>query len=264
MYQVEPMSIARLLNPLVVRSRRAAAALLVCIRPVRQVSRVPRPLGAARGRSALLAACLLGTLAGCASPPTLRTEVTRFHDWTSAEPLTVAFRRDTPQAQTLEHRSYERLLAQRLVALGFTESDLATARYQAAFTFEAVPEPRRVTEFWSTGGMGAYPFGPGPWLGPRSVSGYPFGRFDPLWSIPPVPISRDITVWRHELRVDLYDMRGGAPPGRKVFESRAVAVAESQAMPQLMPGLVSAAMSDFPGNSGETRRVEVELPEPAK
>jgi len=221
-----------------------------------------RAPGVARAMACLLAAALA---AGCASPPTLRTEVTRFHRWEAAEPRTVAFRRDAPSAQTLESLSYERIVAQQLAALGFTEAASPGARYQAVFGFRATPEPRRVTEYWQPGGFGiGGGFWPGPWLGPRLGHPYPYGRFDPLWSMPPVPIARDITVWRHELTLDLYDMHTDAPAGRKVYEARAVAVATSEAMPRLVPGLVSAALADFPGSSGETRQIEVELPAPPR
>ena len=217
------------------------------------------------GRATLLAACLFGTLAlaGCMSPPVLRTEVTRFHQWESAEPLTVAFRRDGPQAQTLEHRSYERLVAQQLAALGFEPVESGVARYRVDFSYQAVGEPGRITDYWAPGGFGpGHAFGP--WLGPRPSYPFPHGRFDPLWSMPPVPMIRDVTLWRHELKLDLFDTRSDPPAGRKVYESRAVAVAESQAMPRLMPALVAAALADFPGTSGETRRLEIPLPERAR
>jgi hypothetical protein len=236
------------------------------------VTRHPSPQGRhapvvrrGRPRAGPLAACLLGALllAGCMSAPVLRTEVTRFHQWESAEPRTVAFRREGPLAQTLEHRSYERLIARQLATLGFAEAEPGVARYQVSFSYQAIGEPGRITEYWAPGGFGpGYAFGP--WLGPRPMHPYPYGRFDPLWAMPPVPLTRDVTMWRHELRLDLFDTRSDPPAGRKVYESRAVAVAESEAMPRLMPGLVAAVLADFPGTSGETRRLEVPLPEPVR
>jgi hypothetical protein len=226
-----------------------------------------RPATARRGpsRAGTATCCLLAALvlAGCTAAPVLRTEVTRFHQWEAAEPRTVAFRRDGPLAQTLEHRSYERLVAGRLAALGFAEAEPGVARYQVAFSYQAVGEPGRVTEFWTPGGFGpGYAYGP--WLGPRPMYPFAYGRFDPLWAMPPVPMSRDVVLWRHELKLDLFDTRSDPPAGRKVYESRAVAVADSQALPRLMPGLVAGALADFPGTSGETRRLEVPLPEPAR
>jgi hypothetical protein len=228
-------------------------------RPCRRGRCRPRTSSVAR-----IVPCALGLLllAGCAAP-SLRTEVTRFNEWTGAEPRTVAFRRDPPPDRTLEHRSYERSLGSLLAASGFTVADAASARYQVAFTYQASAEPRRITEYWQPGGYGAgYPFGPGPWYGPSLLYPYPYGRFDPLWSFPPVPIARDITVWRHEVKVDLFDMRDAPPEGRKVYESRAIAYAEYESLPRMVPALLEAAMAGFPGQSGETRRVEIPLPGP--
>ena len=225
----------------------------------------PRPVR--RRRSSLLrivAAWLMGLvaiagLAGCVSP-TLRSEVTAFHRWDDPPPRSYAFLSDPKLEQSLEHRSYERLVAQRLAALGFAETAPASARFQVAFEYRAVPEPYRYTEYWYPGAYGpGFPMGP--WIGPRTLYGYPYGRLDPLWAMPPVPMTRDTTVWRHLLRVDLFDLRDAPPPGKKAWEATAVAVAASEALPRLMPSLVQAVFSDFPGPSGITRRIEVPLPE---
>jgi hypothetical protein len=222
--------------------------------PVRRATRVGRALAVAA----------LALAAGCASTPSMRSEVVRFHAWEAAEPLTFALRAPEPSTGSLELRSYQQLLRERLVALGFVEADPAGARYQVAMEIRVVAEPRRVTEYWPPGGpwMGPTGWGPGPWLGPRP--GYPFWRYDPWWGFPPAPISFDTTLFRHELRVDLFDVRVEPAPGRKVWESRAVAFAASESTPRLMPGLVAAAFADFPGESGSTRRVDVPLPVPAK
>jgi hypothetical protein len=116
-----------------------------------------------------------------------------------------------------------------------------------------------VTEWYTPGlGPGFSGWGPGPWIGPRPFA--PYWRYDP-WAFQPMPISRDVTQFRHELRLDLYDVRVEPAPGRKVFESRAVSMASSESMPRLMPGLVAAVLEGFPGESGSTQRVEVPLPE---
>jgi hypothetical protein len=212
-----------------------------------------------------IAACLLGLLAllglaGCAGPSMLRSEVTAFHQWEDPPPRTYVFVRDPRLAQSLEHRSYERLLARRLAALGFAEGEPSSARFRVAFEYRAIPEPHRYTEYWYPAGYGpGFPIGP--WIGPRMRYGYPYGRLDPLWSMPLLPMTQETTVWRHSLRVDLFDQGDAPPPGKKVWEVTAVAVALSEALPRLMPSLAEAAFSAFPGPSGVTRRVEVPLPE---
>ena len=217
-----------------------------------------RPRSAAHRRLAptALAVALAALVAGCASPPTMRSDVVRFHAWQAAEPLSFAIRAPEPSTGSLERRSYQQLVRDRLVSLGFVEADASSARYQVAMDVRVVPEPRRVTEYWPP--VGPWP---GPWIGPRY--GYPW-RYDPWWGIPPAPIAYDTTLFRHELRVDLFDVRVEPSPGRKVWESRAVAYANSESTPRLMPGLVAAAFADFPGESGTTRRVEVPLAAPPR
>jgi hypothetical protein len=218
-------------------------------------------VGAARIGRALVVAAAVVLVAGCATTPTMRSEVVRFHAWQGAEPLTFAMRAPEPSTGSLEQRSYQQLVRERLVLLGFAEADAAaSARYQVAMEIRVVPEPRRVTEYWPPAGgwPGPFGWGAGPWIGPRP--GYPYWRHDPWWGFPPAPMSYDTTLFRHELRVDLFDVRVEPAPGRKVWESRAVAYATSESTPRLMPGLVAAAFSGFPGDSGTTRRVEVPLP----
>jgi hypothetical protein len=207
----------------------------------------------------LIAALTLMLLGACASAPVLRSEVVRFHTWQADPPLTFTFRRTPAQAASLEARSYEALVRERLVGLGLTEADDAGARYQVAVDWQATTESRRVTD-WSTP-FGYGPWGYGGWGVPRGYYG-PAWRYDPWWGMPPIPVSRDLTVVRHELRVDLFDVRVAPLPGRKVHEARAVAYADGESFPRLMPGLVGALFATFPGESGTTERVEAPLPAP--
>jgi hypothetical protein len=208
-----------------------------------------------------LVALLAAGLAACTSAPVMRGEVVRFHAWQPAEPMSFAIRTAAPAIGTLEHRSYEGLLRERLLALGFVEAPAAAARFQVEFTYVASSEMRRFTDSYGPMSMPGYGFGPGPWLArPRS----PYWRYDPLWGMPPMPMVRDETVVRHELRVDLFDVGAKAPQERKVWESRAAAYAPTESLPRLMPGLATALFSEFPGESGSTRRVDVPLPEAAR
>ena len=225
--------------------------------PIPRIPRTPRPAFAAGLRAAAIALASL-VLAACAGPPTMRGEVVLFHEWRAAEPMSFAIRTTPPTAGSLEHRSYEALLRERLLALGFVEAPPAVARFHVEFAYAAVGEARRYTDpYWPPGWQGSG-FGPGPWL---ARPGVPYWRYDPLWGMPPMPVVRDETVVRHELRVDLFDVRVEPVPGRKVWESRAAAYAQTESMPRLMPGLATAVFSVFPGESGSTRRVDVPLPQ---
>lgn len=187
----------------------------------------------------------------------MRGEVTRFHAWRAEAPLTFSFAPTVEQAASLEHRSYEQLVRSRLLALGFSEAATDGARYRVVMTWQVTPEARRVTEYWPS----PYGFGPmwSPWYGPRPYGGSMW-RADPWWGLGPVPVSHEVTLFRHELRVDLFDRRvAEAPGGRKVHESRATTFARTESMPRLMPALVEAVFADFPGESGSTRSVEIPL-----
>ena len=220
---------------------------------------IPSTRGTALRRTAaagaLGAAVLLAV--GCAGTPTVPGEVTRFHRWENAEPRTVAVRSDPQRAGSLEQASYEVHLRERLLALGFRTAPLHEARYQVSIAFSAAPEPRRRVDMWMPGFYGPLP-GWGGW-GPRPYPAYPYPRFDPWWGFAPAPIVTDLTVWRHEARVDLWDMRIGPAGGSKVFEATATAVASSEALPRLVPALVDAVLSGFPGASGVTHQVDVPL-----
>jgi hypothetical protein len=210
-----------------------------------------KPLCRVAAAAVLGAAALLA--GGCAGMPTVTGEVTRFHRWENAEPRTFAFRADPQRAGSLEYASYETHLRERLVALGFSPATPAEARYHVAFAFSATAEPRRVVDAWAPGLYGPYPL----WVGPGLPS---YRRFDPGWGVPPVPIVTDLTVWRHDVRLDVWDVRTGPAGGSKVFEAKASAVAGSEALPRLVPGLVDALLAGFPGPDGVTQRVEVPLP----
>jgi hypothetical protein len=45
--------------------------------------------------------------------------------------------------------------------------------------------------------------------------------------------------------------------GQRLFEGKAEAVSTSNRLPYLVPNLVEAMFTDFPGNSGETVRISV-------
>lgn len=190
-------------------------------------------------------------LGACSTLSTLHGEVTRLHRWTAAEPLTFAFDRTEAQSDGLEHRSYESRVRDRLVALGFVPADPDAARYRVVLDWSATPVPMVVTDsLWAWGG---WPYGA--WPGP--LPHHRYRGIDPYWLGPPMTVSRTTTAFRHVLRIELHDARAPRPEDRRVWESSASALAATEAMPRLMPGLVDAALAEFPGDSGTSRPVAV-------
>jgi hypothetical protein len=225
---------------------------------------------AKRRVAAVVVAGMVAALAGCASSPVpMRADVTAFHQWQAAEPLSYAFRRTADQQQSLEHRSYETLVAQQLASLGFREEPQALARYQVALRpSTSVRREQRIEHpfhpapypgwgpgfgpgFWGQGYGYGGPYGwPGFW-GPARLG---YGLPDPwLWG---PPVVRELDWATHMLRVDIYDMRSD---GQKAYEGSVTTTGLRLALPEAMPALVAALFSDFPGPSGQPRRVDVDL-----
>jgi hypothetical protein len=65
-------------------------------------------------------------------------------------------------------------------------------------------------------------------------------------------------VYRRELRVDITDRRAGTG-GAKLFEATVTSEGESASLAPVMPAMVKALFSNFPGPSGVSRRVQVRL-----
>ncbi|NCP15028.1 MAG: DUF4136 domain-containing protein [Sphingomonadales bacterium] len=100
------------------------------------------------------------------------------------------------------------------------------------------------------GGFGAGRFGPwGPWGGWRGA-GWGLGFNDPFFGGPEV---RSYTIYTSgiDLKIDR------AADGQRLFEGKAEAVSRSNNLPRLVPNLVDAMFTDFPGNSGETLRITI-------
>lgn len=88
----------------------------------------------------------------------------------------------------------------------------------------------------------------GGWGG--GFGGWGYGFNDPFFGGPQV---RSYTVFTSgiDLRIDR------AADGQRLFEGRAEAVSSSNRLPKLVPNLIDAIFTDFPGNSGETVRITI-------
>ena len=101
-------------------------------------------------------------------------------------------------------------------------------------------------------GIAADPFF-GPWggYGARGFRrGYAFGFYDPWLAGPEV---RSYTVYTSDIDLKI----DNASTGQRLFEGQAQAVSSSNRLQALVPNLVDAIFTDFPGNSGETLRITI-------
>jgi len=101
---------------------------------------------------------------------------------------------------------------------------------------------------WYGPGFYGRPYGGGFW-GRR---GWGYGWYDPFWGggyggVDVVTVYTSGIDMKIERRSD----------GQRLFEGKAQAASTSNRLPYLVPNLVEAMFTDFPGHNGETVRISV-------
>ncbi|WP_068865768.1 DUF4136 domain-containing protein [Erythrobacter dokdonensis] len=156
---------------------------------------------------------------------------------------------DPKLAGGLEFATYANVVAAEMEQLGYTRAaSPETADMLVRFDYRVDNGRERVRTDPGVGFAGG-PWGPwGPWGGGFGAWG--FGFNDPWLGGPNV---RSYTIFTSgiELKIDR------AADGQRLFEGRAEAVSRSNRLPRLVPNLVDAMFTDFPGNSGETVRITI-------
>ena len=204
-----------------------------------------------RGLKLALVPLALAALAACASP--FRADVSRFESQLpppSGQTFTVVAD-DPADAGGIEFSMYAREVADRLAALGYTPvNDPAVANLIVRFDYGVDSGRERVRSsgfrdpFW------------GPWYGyrPYYYRGY-YGRaYAPWgWGWRGYDDTYSYTIYTSgiELKIDR------AADGQRLFEGRAQAISTSNRLQYLVPNLVDAMFTGFPGNSGETLRISI-------
>ena len=201
------------------------------------------------------AAMLLMALAACAAP--FKADVSRFQSKLPAPAgQTFAVVADDPKLSGgLEFAQYAGLVQDRLAHLGYTPvEDPAKASLIVRFDYGVDNGRERIrstsaSPYWSPWyGYGPYGFYRpsrfGYWGGP-----WHYGWYDPFFDNG----IESYTVYTSgiSLKIDR------AADGERVFEGKAEAVSTSNRLQYLVPNLVEAMFTGFPGNSGETVRITV-------
>jgi hypothetical protein len=205
-------------------------------------------------RAALPVALALG-LSACATN-SFKADVSRF-----AVPLpapagqTFAVVAEDPKlAGGLEFATYANAVAAELTQLGYARAASPdSADMLVRFDYRVDNGRERVRTSPGVGaGFAGNRWGPwGPWGGwGGGFGGWGFGFNDPFLGGPDV---RSYTVYTSGVDVKI-DRRAD---GQRLFEGKAEAVSRSNRLPRLVPNLVDALFTDFPGNSGETVRITI-------
>ena len=207
-----------------------------------------------RAKVAAAAALLLG-LAACASP--FRADVSRFQSQLPApagQTFTVVA--DDPRlAGGIEFGQYARYVEGEMAQLGYTPvSNPESAQLLVRFDYGVDNGHDRIRSTGGSFGRSAY-FSP--WYG-YGRGGYyrggpwSYGWYDPFFDSGYGGVE-SYTVYTSGIDVKI-DRR---VDGVRLFEGKAEAASRSDQLQYLVPNLVEAMFTGFPGNSGETVRITV-------
>lgn len=199
-------------------------------------------------------------LSGCTTG--FKADVARFQQLPPAQGQSfVVMPGDPSLSGSLEFAHYADLVAQRLVDTGYVRaSDPAAAQLVVSVDYGIDKGSQRVT---STG-FGRDPFFYDPFIYPGYYRGwggwrgrYMLGYSDPfLWGGAGYNDIQTYVVYQSQLRMKI-DRAGG----ERLFEGTARAQSVSNKMTYLVPNLIDALFTGFPGKNGEEIRVTV-APEP--
>jgi hypothetical protein len=217
------------------------------------------------GRALKVAAASLALagLAACAS--NFNANVSRFQSQLPApQGQTFAVVADDPAlAGGLEFAQYAHYVEAEMSQLGYTPASPENATLLVHFDYGVDNGRERVQ---STGFGYRDPFYSG-WYGYQPIvyrgrNGHPrvayvpgrpwgYGWYDPFFGGGQDISSYTVYTSGIELKIDR------AADGQRLFEGKAEAVSTSNHLQYLVPNLVEAMFTDFPGNSGETVRISI-------
>lgn len=202
-------------------------------------------------RALVLALTALG-LASCAA--TITSDVARFHQLSQPRGETIAIvPMDPARRGSLEFATYAQQVGAELSRLGYrVVAPGQPAELEARMDYGVSPGR---TEIATRPGTGFY--GRAGWYGGRwSRWGWydPWGPWGPWgWDQPEV---YSYTEFTRTLELTIVRANGG----QALFEGKVESEGRDSRLPEVMPYLVRALFTDFPGQSGVTRRVQEQIP----
>jgi hypothetical protein len=212
----------------------------------------------------LAAPVALLALGGCATG--FPAQVSRFQQMPAPQGQSFVIESADPDDRGgLEFSQYAGLVRQHLISQGYTEAPSRQAATLVVSVDYGVDEGRQ--QIVETPGFSRYGWGAwGPYRPRYSRFGYygrrsPFyyGWDDPYWYSPFGGGYSDIDVYTvYNSFLDLDIRRAG--DGQSVFEGTAKGRSRTDDLRTLVPNLVEAMFTGFPGNSGEQVRITVPPP----
>jgi hypothetical protein len=226
-------------------------------------------MSAIKSLAKLAAPLALLALGACAAP--FRADVSRFQALpVPAGQTFVVQAADTRNQGGLEFSQYAALVAQRLTAQGYRPVESPRdAALVVTIGYGVDQGKEKIVSrpgFGGFGGLGyggrygryggfGYPFGYGRFgYGGFGYPGYAWGWNDPFWGGTEIDSYTYFTSFL-EMRISR------TADGQRLFEGRARARSRDDSLPHLVPNLVDAMFTGFPGNSGEDVRITIPPPQ---
>lgn len=205
----------------------------------------------------LIAAAALLALAGCATP--FNAKVSRFQQLPPTTGQSFVIQASNPKLQGgLEFGQYAQIVTAKLVAQGYrpaagaAQADLVVRmNYGVDTGHEKVVSTGPGFYGPGYGGFGGFGGGFGR-FGYYGRSRFAYGFYDPFLYDGLNDVS-SFTVYTSELDLQI----NRTDNGQRVFEGTAKAQSRDDNLPYLVPRLVEAMFTGFPGNSGETVKITV-------
>lgn len=216
----------------------------------------------------LAAPLALVVVGGCAAP--FNAKVSRFQNLPAPTGQSFTIRTDDPRMQnSLEFSQYAARVAENLRGVGYTPASSAGSANMVVTVNYMIDQGReRIRSTPGFGGgfgysrfgaWGPYRYGAGSWGSPRWGYGrraYVSGFYDPFWFNDWNDVE-SYTVYTSNL-----DMRIERPGSReRLFEGRAQAQSTDNDTTTIVPNLIDAMFTNFPGNSGETVKITIAPPD---
>jgi len=196
---------------------------------------------------------LVAGLAACAAP--FKADVSRFQAQLPAPAgQTFAVVADDPAlAGGLEFAQYADYVEAEMIGLGYTEGTPEDADLLVRFDYGVDQGREKVVATRD-------PFYD-PWYGPYSRYGFyrpyyrrsawGYGWYDPFFDAGSDVRSYTVYTSGIDMKIDR------RVDGERLFEGKAEALSRSNRLQYLVPNLVDAMFTDFPGRSGETLRISI-------
>ncbi len=209
----------------------------------------------------------LVALSACAATP-FKAQVNRFQMMPAPQGQSYFVKADNPKLEgSLEFSQYAGLVGSKLSALGYQPATSPDGASLIVSFDYAVDNGKEKIRSVPGGGFGYDPFfGPGfgryyyasnyPFYGPYGRRGFIYGFNDPFLFGSGFDQVESYTVYTSNINMVI----NRKADGQRVFEGNAKAVSRDDNLTYLVPNLVEAIFTGFPGNSGETVKISVAPP----